>query len=516
MNKALLYISTIALTVSACDGFLDTVPDDRIEIDSKDKVTKMLVSAYPTASTILISELSSDNTTDNGAQYDTYGQVCSDAYRWNDITSDDPDAPKSVWDAHYNAIAAANQALKAIEELGGGAEYDAQRGEALVCRAFAHFQLANLFCLPYDAAKADQLLGIPYSLEPETVVLPEGIERGTLAHTYEMIDKDIEEGLPLIDDNIYTVPKYHFNQKAAYAFAARFNLYYHKFDKVIEYANKVLGQNPAETVRDWQAFGSLATDFELRCNAYISSDEPCNLLLLTANTSWPYVQGPYAIGLRYGNSYDIIMNEVLPGPWGGYSKLYMSSGIWGFEQKYSIPKFLGYFEYTDKTAGIGFLHLVNVAFSTDELLLCRAEAKLLKTPQDIDGAVEDMNILLNSMAGIHLTAQQIINYFSAKSYMPLHIKKSSQRSIKKELHPQGFQIPDSDTENLIQCLLHLRRVTTVHEGLRWNDIKRYGIEYSHPRSGLSDDELLVDDPRRAVQIPQEVIAAGLEANPRNN
>lgn len=115
-----------------------------------------------------------------------------------------------------------------------------------------------------------------------------------------------------------------------------------------------------------------------------------------------------------------------------------------------------------------------------------------------------------------MTESQIINYFASKSYMPLHIKKSSQRSIKKELHPQGFSIPDSDTENLLQCVLHLRRVITVHEGLRWNDIKRFGIELAHPRSGKSDDELLVDDPRRAVQIPQEVIAAGLEANPRNN
>lgn len=111
----------IPLAAASCDGFLDTVPDDRIELDSKDKVTKMLVSAYPTVSTILISELSSDNVTDNGSQYDTYGQVCGDAYQWKDITTDDTDAPKSVWDAHYNAIAAANQALKAIEELGGGA-----------------------------------------------------------------------------------------------------------------------------------------------------------------------------------------------------------------------------------------------------------------------------------------------------------------------------------------------------------------------------------------------------------
>ena len=107
----------IPLAAASCDGFLDTVPDDRIELDSKDKVTKMLVSAYPTVSTILISELSSDNVTDNGSQYDTYGQVCGDAYQWKDITTDDTDAPKSVWDAHYNAIAAANQALKAIEEL---------------------------------------------------------------------------------------------------------------------------------------------------------------------------------------------------------------------------------------------------------------------------------------------------------------------------------------------------------------------------------------------------------------
>ena len=39
-------------------------------------------------------------------------------------------------------------------------------------------------------------------------------------------DADLEEGLPLIDDNIYLRVKYHFNKKAAYAFAARFYLYY--------------------------------------------------------------------------------------------------------------------------------------------------------------------------------------------------------------------------------------------------------------------------------------------------
>ena len=57
--------------------------------------------------------------------------------------------------------------------------------------------------------------------ELETTVNP-SYDRGTLATTYQRIAADIEEGLPLIDDNIYSKAKYHFNKKAAYAFAALF------------------------------------------------------------------------------------------------------------------------------------------------------------------------------------------------------------------------------------------------------------------------------------------------------
>lgn len=67
---------------------------------------------------------------------------------------------------------------------------------------------------------------------------------------------------------------------------------------------------------------------------------------------------------------------------------------------------------------------------------------------------------------------------------------------------------------MIQCILHLRRIETIHEGLRWQDIKRYGIEIAHNRDGLTYDVLTVDDPRRAMQLPQDVISAGLKANPR--
>ena len=67
------------------------------------------------------------------------------------------------------------------------------------------------------------------------------------------------------------------------------------------------------------------------------------------------------------------------------------------------------------------------------------------------------------------------------------------------------------------------------QGLRWFDIKRYGIEIwrrtlqPDPKAGQYDaafkpyrldDVLTVDDPRRAMQIPQDVISAGFKANPR--
>jgi hypothetical protein len=82
-----------------------------------------------------------------------------------------------------------------------------------------------------------------------------------------------------------------------------------------------------------------------------------------------------------------------------------------------------------------------------------------------------------------------------------------------------FIVEEGAQENFIQAILHLRRIVTIHEGLRWQDVKRYGIEvYRRKVDGsfisLYDDVLRKDDPRRALQIPKNVISAGLEPNPR--
>ena len=253
---------------------------------------------------------------------------------------------------------------------------------------------------------------------------------------------------------------------------------------------------------------------------YINASEPANLLLLPVTSSWGYWGGPYSIGERYGHARPIFSNETVwaVGPWGtGGSNgvLAMSNKIFGSDQKLAVPKIGGYFEYTDKVNGIGYRKNVIVAFSSDETLLCRAEAYALQ--KDLANATADINSWMYSHTLNHAqrTQQEIVDFFEGIDYMPTSVTDDEERTIKKRINPRGFTVDAGDQENIIQCILFLRRLETVHEGLRWQDIKRYGIEIAHNREGMADDILTVDDPRRAIQLPADVIDAGLEPNPRN-
>ena len=282
-------LAALSLSMSSCDDFLDTLPDNRTDLDTPEKVTKILVSAYPTVNWNLITEYYSDNTDDNSDRYQMYDRLSEEIYKWEDTRETGDDSPLTLWNTCYSAVAAANQALQAIDRLGNGEDLQAQRGEALLCRAYGHFMLSYVFCNAWTESGKDTDMGIPYSTEPETTVRPQ-YDRETIGKTYERIAADLEEGLPLIDDNNYDVPKYHFNRKAAHAFAARFYLYYGKYDKAIECANVVLGEDPALVLRDWGAIGKLSLNDDLQPNAYIDAAEPANLLLVTSRSWWGALQ----------------------------------------------------------------------------------------------------------------------------------------------------------------------------------------------------------------------------------
>jgi hypothetical protein len=91
---------------------------------------------------------------------------------------------------------------------------------------------------------------------------------------------------------------------------------------------------------------------------------------------------------------------------------------------------------------------------------------------------------------------------------------------KKALNPILTTIDDAQMEAFVHAILYIRRVEFYMMGMRWFDVKRYGIEITRRRLGTTlevletYDRLTKDDERRALQLPKDVITAGLTPNPR--
>ncbi len=525
-NKNIFVTGLIGISIglASCSDFLDEMPDSRTEV-VESNAGYLLVSAYPQGLPCEIYEMYSDNTDAYPNRYSAYDRLQEDLYKWEDTSQNDTDSPAALWESCYLSISAANQVLDLIAKMDDPSSMDAQKGEALVCRAYNHFLLATTFCKAYTSTASTDL-GIPYMKKVETTVSP-SYDRGTLEETYKNIEADLLEGIPLLDDSKYAVPKYHFTKDAANAFAARFYLNYvqsdlSNYDKVIDYATRVIGDNPSAVLRDWEYLGTLSLNGEVQPNEYVDADNAANLLLVSARSVWGYISGPYGLGERYAHgpvaSYETNRSN---GPWGDFSasdNIYYT-GVWSnssaLPTKIISMKVAAYFQTTDAAAGIGYVNMVNAAFTTDDLLLNRAEAYIMK--KDYANALEDLNYWQSAYtkATEPLTEVKINSFYDALDYYT-----PTEATVKKELHPD-FTIEPGTQENLIHCVLHARRIMTLHEGQRWLDIKRFGItvyrRFIRDDGGIEvTDQMDASDLRRAIQIPSDVIIAGMEPNPRNN
>lgn len=516
---SILSLAAGMLALASCDSYLDKLPDDRAEVNSLDKAKKFLVSAYPNHSTNFVFYMSSDNVTDNGVLYVAQPNQ-QNAYKWQPIETEGNDDPKAVWNANYEAVAVANMALEA---LAGEESADAQalRAEALLCRAFAMFQNANMFCMAWNDSKADEYLGIPYpKVAGESVN-----ERGTLRQTYENINADIEEALPLLNDGYLTVPKYHFNQKAAYAFAARFNLFYQNWDKAIEYATKALGGNPSSLMRDMDSYSTLAGVDDIH-NKWIRSGENCNLMFVDAVSTNGRAHMGDSRYKRFNHNRDIITTQTMwaKTPWSNNKSsaeenaLQEARRMYGSNQAVYIPSLNEDFEIKDKINQTGYAHVVDPVFTGDETILTRAEAYIMK--KDYDKALADMNTWLTAHCDVTspkfltLTVDNINTTLDAIRMTEVPSRAVSEESIKKPLNPQGFSVEEGTQTNMIYVVLQMRRITTMYQGQRWLDIKRWGIEFTHHLDGEDNLVFKAGDLRGAIQLPYDVIEAGLEPNPR--
>lgn len=516
----ILFLIT-ALSAVSCNGFLDTIPDNRAEITEESQIGALLVSAYPTVFPSVIWELSSDNITDNGPTLSFPYSFVQEAYLWKDITEVRQDTPYAIWNGLYGAIASANQALDYIEKWGNPASLSAERGEALMCRAYSHFLLAITFCLPYNPETADKDMGIPYITKPENTVYV-NYDRGTLAETYRNIEKDILEGIDLLDDNSYTVPKYHFNIAAANAFAARFYLYYMQddksnFDKSLKYSDAVLGSDPV--LKDVATILTSSNDFNQTINQYNSIVEKGNLFFQINDTGINQILGRNVRSYRFAFNANVNSAELFDS----------SENLWVIDRQTTVadrtlvgnsqinilPKFMIYREYSNVQKTNYYPHSILPVFTTNSLILDRAEAYIMKNNPDYEAAAKDLctwlkSFVVNKNYEPKLTSDRIASFYANLQYSPAPSAALRFNKAKKMLNPY-IPFVDSKQENMMHAVLGLRRAETIHEGWRWQDIRRYGIEVTH-FYGNEARFLPKNDARRAIQLPEEAINNGLKKN----
>ena len=557
MKKNYIYkgIKAIALflmvaSLTSCFDALDEVPDNRTEIDSPEKVRLLLVSAYPQETPALLCELSGDNYIDDNVvvpatHNDARSKWHEEAYQWKDINNysmGEQDTPNQVWETYYAGISVCNHAIQAMLEMSDDPANDLELahswGEAHVLRAYLHFVLVNTFAEAYkDETMSAADRGIPYVTKPETTVHVDYTTSEFLhsvKETYDLIEKDLLEGIDLIDDSKYQVVAYHFNRNAANAFAARFYLFKRDYDKVIYYADQALGTNPSSMLRKWNAINTNTMDSRL--NDYNDHQAPCNFLIQSTYSVQDRMLSACRFAINNGKTFTdnqgrkwkvpSTLKTLIDGGgpnWRGQLPAFDSNLFIFGGQEFGVWLFrvYEYFEYTDKIAGIGYVHMLYQPFTADETLLCRAEAKLYKG--DKAGALQD----LTSWTYSHCVSKEkkvngdvVPNDLTVSDVKSKYVRNGEPSDFVSDLHPKemGFEkVLTGEDQAILDCILHFRRIETMFEGLRWYDIKRYGITVYHYYRGANEDDIHIDsltysDSRRVLQVPNNVMEAGYPSN----
>lgn len=482
MKKRFLIIFTL-VSFFACDSYLDEVPDNRQDVKTLEDISELLVSAYSQATYNFV-EGKSDNAT-YIIQNTQYPWMTENYTYVPVVSSEQQDTPTYFWDNTYNAIAHANQALVGLSEIDEDdlSFRNALKGEALVTRAYNHFMLANIFALHYSEANKNTL-GIPYITSPETQ-LSVSYNRGTLEETYNLIEKDLLEGLPLISDDYYVgTGKYHFNKNAAYAFASRFYLFKGDYTKCIEYSNELLGAGVVSPnyVRDMDEVYTGSGGVEI-ANKFIDVSKPSNLLVVRKES---FAVTRYTRGFQPNNA---LFAEIYDqnNPQGSYDFRDLAYGYSSSSAR-NPPKYTELFEYTTSTTG--FAYFIMPELRSEEVILNRMEAYIMENR--LEDALNDYNIMapLRYSNGGQLTLSEVAGYYGG-----------------------------TEQEAMFDLVISERRKEFIREGLRWFDIKRLGLEVYHVVSTdgdgnvVTDITLAGDDLRKAVQLPAKAIANGIEENP---
>lgn len=149
----------------------------------------------------------------------------------------------NMWYIPYSVINRSNKLIKAIEDGqvkdGDAAVVNNIKGQAVMARALAHFDLLRVYSLPYDVSTNGDKYGIPVVTKPQTPDAQNG--RNTIKEVYTQVITDLTEAINLMNaDNKVSF----FNSWTAKLLLARVYLYQGDNTKAFELSEDLIKNSP--------------------------------------------------------------------------------------------------------------------------------------------------------------------------------------------------------------------------------------------------------------------------------
>lgn len=204
-----IFFAISLLVLSSCsDDFLDKKPTEYVTYDDITKTTDDLMTLLNGIHRSLYIRYES-NQNENGLggmmqQVDIAGDDVVfpatngwflQVYNWNGVANENAQDVRFPYRTYYRIIRNANTILGAVDTtIGPDADKKVLKGQALLYRAFCHYQLVQLFGKRYVNGVDNSQLGVPLVL----TVSNEGFARSTVEQVYTQINKDLDEANTLL------------------------------------------------------------------------------------------------------------------------------------------------------------------------------------------------------------------------------------------------------------------------------------------------------------------------------
>ncbi|MCD8309695.1 MAG: RagB/SusD family nutrient uptake outer membrane protein [Prevotellaceae bacterium] len=293
---------------------------------------------------------------------------------WQCNMNDNSGYNYSYWVIYYQWILNANKILEELDNAENTDQdlYNQIKGEALCIRAWAHFNLVQLYANRYDATTTNSQDGIPY----RTTSTGGEQARNSVEEVYSLINADLDEACTLLK-GIEVNDLNHYSEMVAWGLKARVALAMQDYSNAATYAANSI------SVAEGQEGRKLMTGDELYCGfaqctsdteepmyaAMTQDDQTVYFYSFYAYMSWNFNATAIRQGVKCINAetYDTMSETDLRRAWwdptGSDEDLPSSSYV---AQPYQVRKF----EAVSTASAVGDVAFMRLA----EMYLTEAEA----------------------------------------------------------------------------------------------------------------------------------------------